>query len=126
MAPFVMDKDLACPCLSNNPTLNAESALPTLLSSLFEGLDAAIIREVIVADGGSRDATVDMAEKVGCHVEHCAKGAGGKSGREYLLLKAIGCSSFMQIVCWVLGGVRGLNVISKTRDSMVFYLKIQQ
>ncbi|MGB1829443.1 MAG: glycosyltransferase, partial [Paracoccaceae bacterium] len=60
------------------PTLNAESALPTLLSSLFEGLDAAIIREVIVADGGSRDATVDMAEKVGCHVEHCAKGRGGQ------------------------------------------------
>ena len=60
------------------PTLNAEGAFAPLLSSLFEGLNSGVIREVIVADGGSDDATVMMAEKVGCLVVTGAEGRGGQ------------------------------------------------
>ncbi len=69
-------KNLRAPVSVIIPTLNAEGAFAPLLSSLFEGLDSGVIREVIVADGGSDDATVIMAEKVGCMVVTGAEGRG--------------------------------------------------
>ncbi|MEI4234092.1 TIGR04283 family arsenosugar biosynthesis glycosyltransferase [Roseovarius sp. D22-M7] len=47
------------------PTLDAEGALPACLSALVEGLEAGMIREVIVTDGGSRDATRTIADAAG-------------------------------------------------------------
>ena len=58
------------------PTLNAEGELGLLFSRLFEGLGSGTIREVIVTDGGSDDATVTIAEKVGCLVAKGAKERG--------------------------------------------------
>jgi glycosyltransferase involved in cell wall biosynthesis len=46
------------------PTLNAARQLPRTLASLSRA--DGLIREVIVADGGSRDATLDIAEAAGC------------------------------------------------------------
>lgn len=60
------------------PTLNAGTTFATLLSSLFEGLESGVIREVIVADGGSDDTTVMMAEEVGCFVVMGPEGRGGQ------------------------------------------------
>ncbi|MGA1342410.1 MAG: glycosyltransferase, partial [Hyphomonas sp.] len=39
------------------PTLNAAADLPLCLESLLPGLEAGLIRDVIVADAGSSDAT---------------------------------------------------------------------
>jgi len=48
------------------PTRESERALVQTLSPLVAGATAGLIAEVIVADGGSRDATEDVAEIAGC------------------------------------------------------------
>ncbi|MVO16103.1 TIGR04283 family arsenosugar biosynthesis glycosyltransferase [Parasedimentitalea huanghaiensis] len=50
------------------PTLNAEEELPACLETLMEGLAAGLIRELVVSDGGSKDATVQVAEAAGARV----------------------------------------------------------
>ena len=50
------------------PALNAAAELPLCLESLMPGLEAALIREVIVVDQGSTDATVKIAEATGARV----------------------------------------------------------
>jgi len=50
------------------PTLNAASSLPRCLEALIEGLGAGLIRELIISDGGSQDATLEMAEAAGAQV----------------------------------------------------------
>lgn len=52
------------------PTLNEEKHLPLLLEHLKR--DAP--HEIIIADGGSRDRTVKIAEQAGARVVHSAKG----------------------------------------------------
>ncbi len=47
------------------PTLNAQEALPACLASLMEGVEAGLIRELILSDGGSTDATQTIAEDTG-------------------------------------------------------------
>jgi len=75
------------------PTLNAENHLPTLLASLFEGLDAGLIREVIVSDSGSADATCEIASEAGCYVIESERGRGpqicdgiAKTGGDWCLI----------------------------------------
>ena len=63
------------------PTLNAADALPGCLAPLMEGLQAGLLREVIVSDGGSTDASVQMAEAAGAEVITGAKGRGGQLAR---------------------------------------------
>ncbi len=58
------------------PTLNAAGDLPLCLESLVPGLEAALIREVIVSDGGSGDATLEIAEAAGCTLVKSDKGRG--------------------------------------------------
>ncbi|MGD9967251.1 MAG: glycosyltransferase [Hyphomonadaceae bacterium] len=48
------------------PTLNAAQRLPRTLASLAAAVSEGFVREVIVADGGSRDATLDIADAAGC------------------------------------------------------------
>ncbi|MFY0658987.1 MAG: TIGR04283 family arsenosugar biosynthesis glycosyltransferase [Shimia sp.] len=60
------------------PTLNEEAGLPTCLGALFEGVSAGVIRELIVADGGSEDATLQIAEEAGAEVVPCAPSRGGQ------------------------------------------------
>ncbi|MEO3415440.1 TIGR04283 family arsenosugar biosynthesis glycosyltransferase [Roseovarius sp. CAU 1744] len=47
------------------PTLNAAEALPACLGALMEGVEAGLIRELVISDGGSRDATLPIAEEAG-------------------------------------------------------------
>lgn len=47
------------------PTLNAAEDLPACLEALIEGLGVGLIRELIVTDGGSSDATHAIAEAAG-------------------------------------------------------------
>jgi len=60
------------------PTLNAAGELPLCLESLMPGLEAGLIREVIVSDGGSSDATLQIAEGTGAKVVTGAKGRGAQ------------------------------------------------
>lgn len=48
------------------PTRESERSLVQTLSPLVAGATAGLIAEVIVADGGSRDATEEVAEIAGC------------------------------------------------------------
>lgn len=50
------------------PALNAASDLPLCLASLLPGLEAGLIREVILVDGGSDDATQRIGEDAGASV----------------------------------------------------------
>ena len=63
------------------PTLNAQRDLPECLSALVEGLAAGLIRELIVSDGGSADATAEIAEAVGATVLTGPASRGGQLRR---------------------------------------------
>ncbi|WP_300395691.1 TIGR04283 family arsenosugar biosynthesis glycosyltransferase [Henriciella sp.] len=56
------------------PTLNAEADLPGCLDSLMPGLDAGLIRELIISDGGSTDGTETIAEAAGARILAGEKG----------------------------------------------------
>ena len=43
------------------PTLNSQKTIKKTLVSLFEGIEAGIVRELIVVDGGSSDKTKEIS-----------------------------------------------------------------
>jgi rSAM/selenodomain-associated transferase 2 len=47
------------------PTLNAQETLPALARSLMEGLEAGLIAELIISDGGSSDDSFEIAQALG-------------------------------------------------------------
>jgi glycosyltransferase involved in cell wall biosynthesis len=51
------------------PTENAERALVPTLTALVPGATAGVVREVIVADAGSSDATALIADAAGCRID---------------------------------------------------------
>ncbi len=55
------------------PTLNEAAELPETLRRLRRVPE---VREILIADGGSRDDTVKLAEEAGCVVVNCAPGRG--------------------------------------------------
>ncbi len=63
------------------PTLNAEKRLGQCLQSLMPGLEAGLIRELIVSDGGSDDATVMIAKEWGAEVVSGPASRGGQLRR---------------------------------------------
>ncbi|MGR3468093.1 MAG: TIGR04283 family arsenosugar biosynthesis glycosyltransferase [Shimia sp.] len=63
------------------PTLNAGAALPLTLACLMEGVEAGLVREVVVSDGGSRDDTRAVAEGVGAVWVSGPPSRGGQIGR---------------------------------------------
>ena len=63
------------------PTLEAGAALPFCLAALVEGLEAGLIREVIVSDGGSGDASCAVARAWGAEVVTGAASRGGQLRR---------------------------------------------
>ncbi|WP_428548974.1 TIGR04283 family arsenosugar biosynthesis glycosyltransferase [Profundibacter sp.] len=63
------------------PTLNAEGGLPVVLGTLIEGLEGGLIRELVVSDGGSGDASCELAEAAGAEVVRGAAGRGGQLRR---------------------------------------------
>jgi rSAM/selenodomain-associated transferase 2 len=63
------------------PTLDAAKALPACLSALMEGLDAGLLREVVVSDGGSTDASGAIAQAWGAVVLHGSPSRGGQIAR---------------------------------------------
>ena len=83
---------MAAPLSIIIPALNAAGDLPACLSSLMPGAEAGLIREVIVADGGSSDETARMADAAGAEVLETEKGrarqlrAGAASARGDWLL----------------------------------------
>lgn len=48
-------------------TLDSERALVRTLAALIPGATAGLVREVIIADGGSGDETARVADVAGCH-----------------------------------------------------------
>ena len=63
------------------PTLNAEAPLVALMSDLVEGVGEGLVREVIVSDGGSIDATRAAAANAGAAVVEGPPGRGGQLRR---------------------------------------------
>lgn len=61
------------------PALNAASELPACLEGLMPGLEAGLIREVILADGGSADATCEIGLSTGARLVEAPCAA--RSGR---------------------------------------------
>jgi rSAM/selenodomain-associated transferase 2 len=60
------------------PTLNAAASLPACIDALMPGLEAGLIRELIISDGGSTDATAAIAEGAGARLIAGAKGRGAQ------------------------------------------------
>ena len=63
------------------PTLDAEKTLGACLAALMEGVEAGLIRELIVSDGGSADATGATAQAWGAEVLSGAPSRGGQLRR---------------------------------------------
>ena len=63
------------------PTLNAQDSLTPCLEALMEGLEAGLIRELIVADGGSMDGTGALAQAWGAQVLQGPPSRGGQLRR---------------------------------------------
>ena len=63
------------------PTLNAGQTLPACLNALMEGLDAGLIAELIVSDGGSVDDTLKQADAWGAHIVTGPASRGGQLQR---------------------------------------------
>jgi hypothetical protein len=63
------------------PTLDAARGLPGCLAALVEGLEAGVIRELIVSDGGSGDATLRLADAAGAVIVQGAPSRGGQLRR---------------------------------------------
>ncbi|MEM7242487.1 MAG: TIGR04283 family arsenosugar biosynthesis glycosyltransferase [Pseudomonadota bacterium] len=58
------------------PTLNAEAHLSACLAHLYEGVSEGLIKEVLLADGGSTDDTQTIAREWGAEIIDCPKGRG--------------------------------------------------
>jgi rSAM/selenodomain-associated transferase 2 len=63
------------------PTLNSEACLSACFGALMEGLEAGLIRELIVTDGGSSDATGAVAQAWGASVVVGPASRGGQLRR---------------------------------------------
>ncbi|MEM7471262.1 MAG: TIGR04283 family arsenosugar biosynthesis glycosyltransferase [Pseudomonadota bacterium] len=63
------------------PSLNAGGALPAMLDTLLPGVAAGIVREVVLSDGNSADATLQIADDAGCEIVTGAPGRGGQLAR---------------------------------------------
>ncbi|EPX80871.1 TIGR04283 family arsenosugar biosynthesis glycosyltransferase [Litoreibacter arenae] len=63
------------------PTLNAEAHLPATLNALMPGLEAGLIRDLVISDGGSEDGTLGIARAAGAEVVGGPKGRGGQLRR---------------------------------------------
>ena len=63
------------------PTLNAADELPECLEALMEGLATGLIRELIITDGGSQDATDKIADAAGAQFIQGPASRGGQLQR---------------------------------------------
>ena len=60
------------------PTFNAERLLPRCFDSLITAAVRGVVREVIVSDAGSGDATLEIGDAAGAHIVHARKGRGAQ------------------------------------------------
>jgi glycosyltransferase involved in cell wall biosynthesis len=60
------------------PTWNAARVLPRCFESLISGVVGGLVRDVIVADGGSDDDTLAIADAAGAHVVKAARSRGAR------------------------------------------------
>lgn len=63
------------------PTLNAAQTLPGALAALMPGVEAGLVRELIISDGGSTDATAEIADAAGAVFINGPAGRGGQLAR---------------------------------------------
>ena len=74
------------------PTLNAQNHLPATLSALVAGAIDGPVRELVIVDGGSDDATLVIADEAGANIITSARGrgqqlrAGGRAAKSDWLL----------------------------------------
>jgi hypothetical protein len=75
------------------PTLNDEAVLGRALAPLVAGAVSGMVREVIVADGGSTDATLEIADDAGCRIlagetsaEERLRAAAGQGVADWLMV----------------------------------------
>ncbi len=60
------------------PTLDAAPFLARTLTPLVGGVARGLVKQAIVADGGSEDDTIAIAEAAGCEVVPCVRGRGAQ------------------------------------------------
>jgi rSAM/selenodomain-associated transferase 2 len=56
------------------PTLNAARHLPRTLAPLVDGVAHGLVEQVIIADGGSSDETLAIADAAGCDIVNAQQG----------------------------------------------------
>lgn len=109
------------------PTLNAAETLPSTLNALLPGLETGMIRELILSDGGSTDATVKLGEQAGATVLVGSAGRGSQLRRgadiaraEWLLF--VHADTHLP-PDWV--GALGVHIKQQPDNAAVFRLKFR-
>lgn len=69
------------------PTLNAQHVLPSTLETLMEGVFAGVIGDLVIVDGGSNDATLNIAKEVGAIVSETTPSRGGADFRRCIRMQ---------------------------------------
>ena len=72
---------MAAPISVIIPTLDAEAELSACLLGLVEGLDAGLVTELVISDGGSSDETCKLADAWGAKIETGPPSRGGQLRR---------------------------------------------
>ncbi|HVW74714.1 MAG TPA: glycosyltransferase [Rhizomicrobium sp.] len=70
------------------PTDNAERLLPRCFDSLIAGAVRGVVREVIISDAGSTDATLLIADGAGAHILHSRKNRGAQMAQAARVAKS--------------------------------------
>lgn len=60
------------------PALNAAADLPRALRALKSGRAEGLVGEIVIADGGSTDRTIEIAEEAGCRIVRAPQGRGSQ------------------------------------------------
>ena len=60
------------------PTLNSEATLARAMSALIRPLVDGVVKELIIADGGSHDMTCEIAEQAGARILQAERGRGSQ------------------------------------------------
>lgn len=63
------------------PTFDASEALPAAADALLEGVTSGLVAELVISDGGSEDATREVAKELGARWIEGPAGRGGQIAR---------------------------------------------
>jgi hypothetical protein len=110
-------------------TEDSERTLVPTLAALIPGVTAGLIREVIIADAGSRDATAEVADVAGCRLVAGSGSAGARLKQAAAVARAAWflflCPGTMPDAAWVGAAARFMQSAGQnSRDHAAAFRRV--